>query len=178
MTHFVNRPIKCSSFVSGYLYVLPWSNRTCNPDVTPRVGNERARSSSGENERKDFRAKSSSGENERKDFRAEPSSGERIFERVRVRAMLEHVSSKIRASSLTNFGQIRACFSFDFSRCEQYFKHKLLQRKNEKMEMAFVWALSRFLAEKIHNHKFKCWLTQILAIFSSNLAFFKSVMIF
>ena len=75
-----------------------------------RVGNERARSSSGENERKDFRAKSSSGENERKDFRAEPSSGERIFERVRVRAMLEHVSSEIRASSLTNFGQIRACF--------------------------------------------------------------------
>ena len=126
MTHFVNRPIKCSSFVSGYLYVLPWSNRTCNPDVTPRVGNERARSSSGENERKDFRAKSSSGENERKDFRAEPSSGERIFERIRVRAMLEHVSSKIRASSMSNFGQIRAssmsnfgqvraCFCFNFS---------------------------------------------------------------
>ena len=33
-------------------------------------------------------------------------------------------------------------------RFEQYFKHKLLQRQNEKMEMAFVWALSRFLAKK------------------------------
>ena len=89
-----------------------------NPNllVLARVGNERARSSSGENERKDFRAKSSSGENERKDFRAEPSSGENIFERDRVRAMLEHVSSKSRASSMSNFGQIRACFISDFGR--------------------------------------------------------------
>ena len=127
----------------------------------------------------------------------------RIFGQSRVRAKTSgriFEPSRVRAkefSSASEFGQCSSMFRAKFEqvqwqisgkfehvsvlisgRFEQYFKHKLLQSQNEKMEMAFVWALSRFLAEKIHNHKFKCWLTQILAIFSSNLAFFKSVMIF